>query len=77
MKDLLEYLIKNILGEKVDFEIQEEENNFGQIEYHIDIDDEYKARLIGKKGRTIKSLANLMRIIAKQENTYFNLKIKD
>ncbi len=65
MKDLLEFLLKGILG-KEKFEVEESEDN-GRIIYTIRTDPKNAGLIIGKGGRMIKSLRNLLKVRATLE----------
>ena len=66
MKELLEYIVKNVLDEG-DFEISEKEDN-GQIILQIKVKPEAAGLLIGKNGQTIKSIQNIISVKARKEN---------
>lgn len=75
MKDFLEFIISKIISGgnfQVEERIEERETR-----YIIKADDDLKPRLIGKGGRTIKSIYNLMNIIAKREGKFIKLDIED
>lgn len=66
MKDLLDYIISSLL-EKKSYDI--EENIDGDnTRFNLKIDPEYIGLIIGKEGRTVKSIRNILRIKAVLEN---------
>jgi len=65
MKDLLDYMLKAILGNEK-FEITETEDA-GRIIYTIKTKQENVGLIIGKGGRMIKSLRNLLKVRATLE----------
>ncbi len=65
MKDLLTFLLKGVLGEEK-FEVEESEDN-GRIIYTIQTDPKNAGLVIGKGGRMIKSLRNLLKVGATLE----------
>jgi predicted RNA-binding protein YlqC (UPF0109 family) len=65
MKDLLVFLLKGVLGEEK-FEVEETEDN-GRIVYTIQTDSKNAGLVIGKGGRMIKSLRNLLKVRATLE----------
>lgn len=75
MRDLLDYLLKGILGEEK-FEITEEENE-GRIIYKIKAASENVGLIIGKGGRMIKNLRNLLKVRATLEKKAVNLEIEE
>ena len=74
MKDLLEYMLTGILGEEK-FEIVETEDG-GRINYTIKSDPKNMGLIIGKGGRMIKSLRNLLKVRATLEKTSVNLNVE-
>ena len=75
MKDLLDYLLKGILGEEK-FKISEEESE-GRIVFKIKTDSENIGLIIGKGGRMIKNLRNLLKVRATLEKKAVNLEIEE
>jgi len=65
MKDLLEFLLKGVLG-KEKFEIVETEAE-GRIDYTIKTAQENVGMIIGKGGKMIKTLRNLLKVRATLE----------
>ena len=65
MKELLEFLLKGILG-KEKFEIVETETE-GRIDYTIKTAQENVGMIIGKGGKMIKTLRNLLKVRATLE----------
>lgn len=66
MKDLLQYIVENII-DKSDFEISENEENGDDI-LQIKVKPEAAGLLIGKGGQTIKSIQNIISVKARKEN---------
>lgn len=65
MKDLLDYMLKGILGgEKFDVAETEDE---GRVIYTINTDPKNIGLIIGKGGHMIKSLRNVLKIRATLE----------
>jgi len=77
MQDTLKFLVKKAIGENVEVGISEESDDFGGTNYIVEIEDEFKPRLIGKRGRTITSIYNLLKILARKENKRVYVKVKD
>lgn len=73
MKELLEYIVKNIINEG-DFEISEIEDN-GQLILQIKVKPEAAGLLIGKGGQTIKSIQNIVSVRARKENRSIFVKV--
>ena len=67
MKDILEYIIKGIVEKDDKVEIAEEENQ-GIVNLTVSVDPEDMGRVIGKEGKVIKAIRNVMRIPAMKQN---------
>lgn len=66
MKDLLDFLIKNITGIK-DYSIEEKtEDSFTRFEVKTKPDE--AGLVIGKEGKTVKTIRNLLKVKATLEN---------
>jgi len=74
MKDLLNFMLKGILGESK-FEITESEDA-GRTLYSIKTDPENVGLIIGKGGRMIHSLRNLLKVRATLEKTAVSLNVE-
>lgn len=74
MKELLEFLLKGVLGE-AKFEIGETEDA-GRIIYTIKTAPENVGLIIGKGGHMIKSLRNVLKVRATLEKTAVSLNIE-
>lgn len=75
MKDLLNYLLKGVLGEEK-FDITETEEN-GRILFNISTDPKNIGLLIGKGGKMIKNLRNVLKVRATLEKKVVSLNILD
>ena len=76
MKDLLSYLIENILGKK-DFEI-EESGEDDAVTLRIIAEPDDMGLIIGKNGNIIKAIQTLVRVRGRLEkkNVYVNIEAK-
>jgi predicted RNA-binding protein YlqC (UPF0109 family) len=78
LKDILEYLIKSIISKPSSQLCISEETINGYLTLIIEADENEKPMLIGRNGKTIKALYNLLYPVAKRERIYsFQLKVKD
>lgn len=73
MKDLLEFLLKGVLVEEK-FDIEESEDE-GRLIYTIKTDPKNVGLIIGKGGRMIKSLRNILKVRATLEKRAVALNI--
>ena len=76
MKDLLSYIIENITGNS-EFDIIVSESETGMVDFTIKIDKDHIGIIIGKEGRTIKSIRNLLKVRAVIENKAVNINIEE
>lgn len=82
MKDLIIYLVKSIVNHPDDISVEENvsEEVSGQKEktiYLINVNEEDIPLVIGKKGRTIKSIRNIAKIKAIKEGKYIDVSLRD
>lgn len=75
MKDLLDFLLKGILG-KEEFEVAETESE-GRIIYSIKTKPENIGLIIGKGGRMIHSLRNILKVRATLEKKAVGLEVTE
>jgi len=73
MRDLLEFILKGVLGE-TKFEI-EETNDAGRVVYTIITDPENVGLIIGKGGKTIKTLRNILKVRATLEKSAVSVNV--
>lgn len=74
MKQLLEYLLTQITGKEISVEEREED---GRTILEIEPGEETIGLVIGKGGKTIKALQEIVRVCARKENKFVYLRIKD
>ncbi len=63
MKELLEFIIKNILGEGVKFEVLEEDDG-NLVKLTVKTPPDAGGLIIGKQGKIIKAIKNILKIKA-------------
>lgn len=66
MKELLDFILRNILGKDSKFEIVEEDDN-SIVKLTVKTADDEGGMVIGKGGKVIKAIRNLLRIKATLE----------
>ncbi len=72
MKSLLSYLLTGITGKDIPVE---EINEEGRIVYEIAPDEETIGLVIGKGGKTIKAIQEILRVRARKENSFVYLRV--
>lgn len=74
MKDTLEFIVKSIVDNDKDVEVAEEEQD-GIVNLTIKLNTADMGKIIGKEGKVIKAIRNVMRIpaVIKGKKIYINL----
>jgi len=67
MKDLLEYLVKEIVSKPKGVKIEEEEDPDGTLKLFITVDPDDMGLIIGKKGNTISAIRSLVKTAAAKQ----------
>lgn len=78
MRELLNYLLSNIVNFENDLEINEdirEENGRKYITYFVNANPEDLKIIIGKSGRTIKSISNILKIKAIKDGVFVDVRV--
>jgi predicted RNA-binding protein YlqC (UPF0109 family) len=73
MKELLEFIVKGILGEEGNEISQEENDNF--VNLSVKVTPENTGLIIGRGGSTIKAIRNILRVRATLEKKGFSVNI--
>jgi predicted RNA-binding protein YlqC (UPF0109 family) len=76
MKDTLLYLLQNIVDNKDALSIDEVEEE-GRIVFVVHSAQEDIGKIIGKHGRIIRALRDLIKIIAVKQNAYVDIRIAE
>jgi len=76
MEDLLKTLIEPLVSDikKITIKRQEAENG---IKFIVNVPKEDIAKVIGKEGKMVKSIKNLLKIRAVKENKFVTLEIEE
>lgn len=74
MKDILEFIITSIVENDKDVEVSEEEQD-GIVNLTVKLNPADMGKVIGKEGKVIKSIRNIMRIpaVLQGKKIYINL----
>ena len=75
MKELLEYIAKELVENPDEVEVIQEEEEEGKIVLKLKVADEDKGRIIGKKGRIAESIRAILRVKAVKTDTHVFLDI--
>ncbi len=74
MQDLLTYMLEGII--EGEFSVTEEEQD-GFITYKITAPQDQIGRVIGKNGKTINALKNILKVRAVKENVKVDIQISE
>lgn len=73
MKKLLDFIIKNIVGD-AEYSITQTEDASGTT-FAIQVPDTYKGKIIGKEGKSIKAIRDVVNILARRQQKRIFIKI--
>jgi predicted RNA-binding protein YlqC (UPF0109 family) len=76
MKDFLEFLVKGISSKPEEVEVKEIEDN-GVFIYELKVADEDMGVVIGRSGKTIRSLRNLAKAKAIKDNVRIQIMLEE
>jgi predicted RNA-binding protein YlqC (UPF0109 family) len=77
MKQLLELIITKALPEGTEFEITETSNDRGEIVFELKLPDEFKGKIIGKQGRNINAIRQVIGILARSQDQRVQVEVLD
>ena len=75
MKKTLEYLVSSILN-KSEVKVEESESE-GIINFTVHVEKEDMGKIIGKEGKVIRAIRNVMKIPAIKENKRINVSLEE
>ena len=75
MKELLEYIAKEIVENPDEVEVIQQEEEEGKIVLKLKVADEDKGRIIGKRGRIAESIRAILRVKAVKTDKHVFLDI--
>ena len=76
MKDLIEYIVKQIVTSPDDVVVEENRSEEG-VNLVLSVNSVDMGMVIGKSGQTIKAIRKLVTIVAINENVRANLQLND
>lgn len=76
MKNALHYIVKSIVDNPEKTEIQEAEEN-GIINFMVQVAKEDMGKIIGKEGKIIRAIRNVMKIPAIKQNKKINISLNE
>lgn len=76
MKDALRYIVSNLVDDKDAVTINEEEID-GVVQFTIAVAQEDMGKVIGKEGRIIRAVRNVMKIPAIKQNKRIHISLAE
>lgn len=76
MKKALEYIINQIVDDPKEVEIAEQEDD-GMINFTVKVDSSDMGKIIGKNGKVIRAIRNVIKISAIKQNKKINIALTD
>lgn len=76
MKDLLEYVVKNLVSKPDAVAIDEQSEN-GSVNLNLSVDPSDMGVIIGKGGQTIRAIRRVLTVRAIAENVRVNLALNE
>ena len=78
MQELLELIITKALPTGTEFTVAERTGETPEmVVFDITLPEEFKGRIIGKQGRNINAIRQVMSVIAKQEDKRVQVEVLD
>lgn len=77
MEDLLRFLLKPLVSDIDDVKIEKIELGENNVTYKIIVPQTDIAKTIGKEGKMIKSIKNLLKIRAIKQNIFVNVEVEE
>ncbi|HSX40644.1 MAG TPA: KH domain-containing protein [Candidatus Saccharimonadales bacterium] len=76
MKKTLEYILACLVDKPDDISVTEEEQN-GMVSYTVTVAKEDMGKVIGKEGKVIRAIRNVMKIPAIKENKKVHVSLSE
>ncbi len=76
MKDFLDYLVKSIVDKPEVVNVTEANDGQGFVTLNLTVDQTDMGKIIGKNGRVIKAVRDLVHILAVKENLRVNVTLE-
>ncbi len=76
MKKTLTYIVSSIVDNPKDVKITEDEQE-GTVQLGITVNPEDMGKIIGKEGKVIRAIRNVMKILAMKNNKRINVALAD
>lgn len=77
MDNILRYILESICENPSAVMIEKSEPSMSEVLFKVQVDEADKGRVIGKAGRTINSIRNIISIIGRREGKKVSIKVED
>ena len=77
MKEVLEYILTSIVDDPKAVSVTEEVAEDGIINFTVTVAKEDMGKVIGKEGKVIRSIRNVMKVKAIKENKKINISLTE
>tara|TARA_Y100000590_G_scaffold142510_1_gene163550 strand:- start:732 stop:962 length:231 start_codon:yes stop_codon:yes gene_type:complete len=75
MKELVEYIAKNLVDDPDSVKVEETQEEQGFVSVTLEVNPQDKGKVIGRQGRVAKSMRTLLRVMAVKDDVRVNLEI--
>lgn len=75
MKDTLHFIVSSIVDNSDAVSVEEQEGENGILNLVVSVAKEDMGKVIGKEGKVIRSIRNIMKIKAMKENVRINISL--
>lgn len=77
MKDFLDYLVRQIVDKPEAVVVEESRDPYGGLVLAMNVDPADMGKIIGKGGKIIKAVRDLVRLLAVKENQRVNVTLTE
>ena len=77
MKEFIEFIAKHLVDNPEAVRIEEVEEGENRVKFILHVDDKETGKVIGKKGRTAKSIRTLLSAVAAKQGMRVTMEIPD
>ena len=75
MKELVEYIAKNLVDDPDSVKVEETQEEQGFVNVTLEVNPQDKGKVIGRQGRVAKAMRTLLRVMAVKDDVRVNLEI--
>ena len=77
MKDFLTYLVLQLVEHQDDVSVEEIDNGGGSFQYTIHVNSQDIGKIIGKEGKIIQAIRNLVKVLAVKNGIQVRIEIAE